>query len=126
MAEPTDEQLKQYAGKLPEIYKATLGAFVTYDEFPNGLGKFPNRRRAGTALTIETIDERLQEYYPHYRVGDTEDALAKLRSRGFVVESEDPILNYKPTALGERLIAALTGLQPIPEELPELPEPAWA
>ncbi len=125
MAEPTDEQLKKYADGLPEVYQATLLCFVNH-VMVEGLGKFANPRRAGTALTFETIDERLKATYGLYRIGDTEEALAKLVSRGFLLEAAEPILNYKPTPLGERLIAALTGAQPVPEELPELPEPVWA
>ena len=125
MAEPTDEQLKQYVERLPVVFKATLECFVPHSVIP-GFGKIAHPRRAGAALTFDTIDERLRENYSHYRIGDTEDALDKLRVRGFVVEFEEPILNYKPTELGERLIAALTGEQPVPEELPELPELVWA
>ena len=125
MAEPTEAQLKQYAETLPEIYKSTLRSFVTYTK-SRGISLAPLPRRMGTALTLETIDERLQEHYDHYLSGDTEDALAKLVSRGFIEECDEPILNYKPTTLGERLIAALTDKQPVPAELPELPETAWA
>ncbi len=125
MAEPTDEQLKAYADTLPDIYKSTLKSFVTYTK-SQGVLLAPLPRRIGTALTLETIDDRLQEHYDLYLSGDTEEALGKLVARGFIEESEEPILNYKPTALGERLIAVLIDREPMAAELPELPQPAWA
>ena len=116
MAEPTDEQLNAYSRELPEVYKKLLEGFI------------PKRgsRRAGAAMTFETLDEMLQENYSLYRDQDTLAALAQLVSRGFLIQCEEPILNYKPTPLGERLITAVTGKQPVPEKIPALPELTWA
>ena len=121
MAEPTDEQLKAYMAKLPDVFRATLDAFVEYDR----LGR-PLRRRGGAMLTLETLDERLAGRFSLYRIGDTEAALERLFEKGFVIESSEPILHYKPTALGERLISVITGGELVPESVPELPDLVWA
>ena len=121
MAEPTDEQLKAYADKLPEVFRATLDAFVEHNR--NG---HPLRRRGGAMLTMETLDERMAERFPLYRIGDTEAALIRLADKGLVSEILEPIIHYKPTALGERLISAITGGEHVPEDVPELPDLVWA
>jgi len=77
-------------------------------------------------LTLDTLDERLKDRYAQFREGDTEEALERLTAKGFVDCVTDPILHYKPTPLGERLITAITGEEPIPEQVPELPDLVWA
>lgn len=116
MAEPTDEQLYAYSRELPQVYQTLLYGFI------------PERgsRRAGTAMTFETLDEILKERYMFYREQDTSDALAQLVIRGFMIERQEPVLHYTPTPLGERLIAASTGKEPDPEKVPALPELTWA
>ncbi len=111
MAEPTDEQLNAYSRELPEVYRNILEEFI------------PKRgsRRAGAAMTFESLDEMLQENYSLYREQDTPDALVQLVIRGFLIQSNEPVLHYAPTPLGERLITAATGKEPIPEKVPALP-----
>lgn len=77
-------------------------------------------------LTLETLDERLAGRFSLHRIGDTEAALERLVEKGFVIESSEPILHYKPTALGERLISVITGEELVPESVPELPDLVWA
>lgn len=116
MAEPTDEQLYAYSCELPEVYQKILEGFISKRGF----------RRAGPAMTFETLDELLQENYSLYREQDTPDALAQLVIRGFLTRCEEPIPSYKPTPLGERLITAATGKKPEPGKIPALPELTWA
>lgn len=121
MAEPTDEQLKSYAESLPDVYRAVLDSYVQYNS--NG---YPLRRRGGAMLTLETIEERMMIRYPLFRSGDAEAALDRLVEKGLVSEVSEPILHYKPTALGERLITAITGGEHVPEDVPQLPDLVWA
>ena len=138
--EPTDEQLQAYADRLPGIYREVMASF------PNSS---PNRR-VGDGLYLSSIDGRLQEIMPaDYRTHDLTRAVAQLEARRFLSrdagspstprfgvfpdysaivaqalrDDGDPFL--APTALGERLITALTGHTPAERDIPPLPEPTW-
>lgn len=118
--EPTDEQLKAYAERLPEIYKQVLAAFP--DQSPD--------RRAGDGLAYESVDEYLVRSAPDwYRTQDLPKVLEQLERREFVKwhrYSDHPGVDFcTPTPLGERLITSLTGHRPTEREIPPLPEPTW-
>ncbi len=130
MAEPTEEQLKAYAGKLPEVYRTALWAFI--QTFDDGAAV----RRAGTNVRLSWIESEVREAHPAYHSADVVKILDQLEQRGFVKNlgtqyGDAPVLHdaycrYAPTVLGERLIAAVTGIEPVPESVPKLPEPVWA
>ena len=139
--EPTDEQIRAYADKLPGIYREVLAAFPS--EAPN--------RRLGDGLLLSSIDARFQETMPpDYRTRDLNSAVSQLEARGFLARGDrakrdglpghglgvghmmaqalrtlesDPFL--VPTYLGERLITAVTGHSAAEKEVPPLPEPTW-
>lgn len=114
--EPTDEQLREYATKLPEVYKHVLYAFP----------RLQSPRRHGDALSLESIDRYLTQAYDVYREGDTEEAVDQLVAGRFLERLDMPLLVYAPTDLGERLINAVTGVSSAPKRVPKLPEPTWA
>jgi hypothetical protein len=110
---PTDEQVREYADKLPDIYRHVLSAFP---------GAAPTRR-AGDGLTADTLHDYIEEQFPDDRHNDVFDAVLKLTDRGFLTRQNKVI--FSPTPLGERLIRAVTGHVPSPEGIPELPVPSW-
>jgi len=116
MTEPTDVQIHEYANKLPEVYRCILSSFPATN----------SRRRYGSGLTLGTIDTYLKSNYRPYVESDTEIALGQLVERDFLEEASEPIPYYTPTALGERLIMAITGVVPVPQTVPNLPELTWA
>ena len=129
MAEPTDEQLKSYADKLPEVYRTALGAFL--QRYEDGTAV----RRAETPVKLSWIRSEVHEIHPAYHEPDVKALLNQLVQRNFLQECGSPtgiekyamdqFRRYVPTALGERLIAAVTGVEPVPELIPALPEPVW-
>jgi hypothetical protein len=130
MAEPTDQQLKHYAAELPKIYKYVLEAFAKASE----------ERREGEPLPFTVIRQWVMLKDSYYRTGDVHEAILKLRDRGLVKRYHDPehpplhpgeqeestwIVDWVPTELGEKLVAALTGRAPVRSVVPELPELVW-
>jgi hypothetical protein len=127
MPEPTDEQLKHYAAELPKIYKYVLEAFA----------KASVRRRAGEPLPISVINQWVMLKDDYFRMGDVEEAIKNLRERGFLTlyfdedthdwDANGEIISddVQPTELGEKLITALTGIGPVRNVVPKLPELAW-
>jgi hypothetical protein len=128
MREPTDEELKEYADKLPRIYKYVLEAYASAD----------SKRRRGEPLDEVEIRQWVTLRDDYYRWGDVVGALDKLEGRGFLTKELSgadphgeyvPITGepaYRPTELGERLITALTGVSPVRSVIPELPELSWS
>ena len=130
MAEPTDEQLKEYGDKLPGVYRTALFAFIQI---------FDDRiavRRAGTQISFPRICSRVLEVHPAFSDADVKAILDQLINHNFIKDvipdkvfedfPVDQFRRYVPTLLGERLIRAVTGIEPVPEAIPALPEPAWA
>ena len=116
MAEPTDEQLREYAAKLPPIYRDILAAFQNAN---------PHRWH-GDALRIEAIRDGLpgsefDSQRPSLRAIDV--AIENMRDAGIIDDNE--FTSYFPTDLGERLIAALTGRESPKAVVPPLPVPTW-
>ena len=130
MAEPTDEQLKQYAEKLPDVYRTALGAFIQV--FDDGTAV----RRAGTQVAFSRITSEVLELHPALSEQDVKTVLDQLIKAHFIKDvapykgledfPTDQFRRCVPTPLGERLIAAVTGIEPVPELIPALPEPVWA
>ena len=114
MREPTDEQLREYADKLPAIYRDILAAFP---------GVAP-RRRAGEGLMEETIEQFVADHSPDHRPEDVADGLGRLADRGFLGR-DDRFVVYTPTPLGERLLHVVTGHTPVTAAMPDLPVPTW-
>lgn len=111
---PTDEQLREYAEKLPQIYRDVLATFPAINP----------ERKAGYGLTVETVLDHLIDSDRGYDTADVQDALAKLEERGFLTLHRK-MAWYAPTQLGERLVTVLTGHTPRSSGAPPLPVPTW-
>lgn len=116
MAEPTDEQLAEYAAKLPQIYKDILAAFPRVS---------PNRWH-GDALRVDAIrggqsGTELDAQRPSLRA--IEVAIENMRDAEIL--DDNGFDTVFPTDLGERLIAALTGRMSPKPVIPPLPVPTW-
>jgi hypothetical protein len=130
MAEPTDEQLRDYIDKMPQIYKDVLAAFPDIA---------PTRRR-GEAILCESISGYVAEQDNDYRLADIDSAIEELIKKGVLRRSiDDPSRRefhqeYKkmfpdevfPLPIGERIIKLLTGKDVYHFELPRLPEFTWS
>jgi hypothetical protein len=114
MPTPTDEQLREYAAKLPAIYRDILRAFPAVA---------PDRRD-GDGLSGPTFEDYVTELGAGHRLGDVMDGLRRLVDNGFL-EYTPVAAFYSPTPLGERLVAAVTGHKPAPRGIPDLPVPTW-
>lgn len=126
MPMPTDEQLREYVGQLPPIYRDILAAYPELNP----------ARKAGQGLAVVSFvdlfgvgeDDFGNEFRDErYDEDEVVDAFRQLEERRFL--SRDPVLGalrYAPTELGERLITLLTGRAPRPKGAPLLPQPAWA
>jgi hypothetical protein len=110
---PTDDELRTYANDLPPIYRDVLAAFPAVD---------PDRK-AGYGLAYQTLTAHFAERGPSYGLGQVKQACEQLAGAGFL-EVKHGFFAH-PTALGERLIAALTGRAAPAEQVPALPKPAW-
>ena len=69
MAEPTDEQVKKYADKLPEVYRTALGAFL--QRYEDGIAV----RRAGTSVYFSRIRTEVLEVHPALQDPDVKTML---------------------------------------------------
>lgn len=116
MAEPTDEQLREYAAKLPQIYRDILKAFQAAT---------PNRWH-GDSLRVEVIRDGLpgSEFDPR-RPSLREIDVAIENMCDAAILDDTGFAAYFPTDLGERLIAALTGRESPKAVVPPLPVPTW-
>lgn len=114
MAEPTDVQLRDYAAKLPQIYKDLLAA----------IPKIDSNRRSGDPVKVFDIEVMLVSEAKDVRIHDVPDAINQLISQKFLRGVGG--YNYcAPTVLGERLITLITNHVPRPASIPALPEPSW-
>ena len=116
MAEPTDEQLAEYAAKLPQIYRDVLEAFTRID---------PKRRRGDAALIDLTVFSivRPKSFDSALREWDIRQAINALCDAGILDTNE--FNSLFPTEVGERLITLLTGHEAKVYTIPELPAPTW-
>jgi hypothetical protein len=116
MAEPTDEQLREYAAKLPEIYRDVLAAFPKADP----------ARRQGDAVQVERLLQALpgtQFDTDRPTLRDVSEAISNLRFEELVEDTG--FEGVYPTELGERLVAAITGRMAPVRVVPPLPVPTW-
>jgi len=113
MPAPSDQQLREYAARLPAIYSDILATFP---------GVAPDRRE-WDALTGHTIVDYVVDSRASHRNNDVIDGLRQLVDRGFL--EKEGSFAYAPTPLGERLITLLTGHTPAAGRIPDLPEPIW-
>lgn len=112
---PTDSQLLDYIGQLPQIYKDILAEFPRASE----------TRRVGDGLSLDTVIDQVSLKDSEYRSGDIIDAVNQLIIKGFLIgEKKSPFI--RPTEISERLITLLTGKTPKPAKIPELPLPVWS
>jgi hypothetical protein len=135
---PTDEQLKEYAAQLPDLYKDILAAYQYAD--PNrerGVGVFEGTLRNFLWNELmrsgrDGIDPGQKRRYPFSpaldEFGDEgfSEAVSRLIAEGFI-EPRGPngIGSLIPTEVGERLIEIVSG-RPVPRKVfPDLPKPRW-
>ncbi|MGL6076496.1 MAG: hypothetical protein ACRC8S_20265 [Fimbriiglobus sp.] len=118
MAEPTDDQLKSYLDKIPEIYREILR------EIP----KQNLKRRRFDFIQESTIVMNLASEEHDVRIQDLQAALEELKRLGFLELAPYGLssLHSRPTTLGERAIEMLTGNSAKPASILPLPEPSWA
>lgn len=109
---PKPEQLTAYSEKLPSIYRDILSAFAAGPE-----------RTEGDPVAAATIKAVLADKGP-YTEPEIDAALGKLVEGRFLLEPEF-MERFAPTAVGEALIATLTGKPARPVTVPELPAPTW-
>ncbi len=114
---PTAAQMEEYRQKLPSIYKDIMSAFPAEEP----------RRRAGYGLTLQALVVRFsntQGRITRWTSEEVKEACYRLIDSGFLKINERELFTY-PTALGERLITALTGLHPVTEDIGVLPPHPW-
>lgn len=111
---PTEAELREYAKKLPDIYRDILAAFPKIDP----------RRKAGYGLAFQTIAIHFAKAEASYSLDEIQDACTRLADGGFV-EIKNRIFAH-PTDLGERLIAVVAGTPPAAHAaVPQLPTHTW-
>jgi hypothetical protein len=148
--QPTDEQLKDYADKLPELYKDILAALQyaqpdrvagqgvldgTVRNFLKNKAEEVRRRSALGPMYISPDRVGLLLGKSSYLFGTAilevtdpafDAAIDRLAEAGFLEFPDDPRLgSLIPTPLGERLIAAITGKTTPRQDIPDLPKPTW-
>ena len=114
MAEPTDEQLAEYAAKLPKLYREIFEAF--YQAYPE--------RRQHDSLTRESLLTQLQS--SEYDTTEILEGVDLLVKNGFLKLTELGMFQIvRPSTIGERLIEVLTGKIAPKRGAPPLPVPTW-
>lgn len=114
MAEPTDEQLREYAAKLPQIYR---DIFAIFDEAA------PERHRREALTTGTVVGEMLANTV--FTASEIDEALELLVERDFLTRGHKSLPSLAPTELGERLLTAVTGHESQKRRAPPLPQPTW-
>jgi hypothetical protein len=111
---PSDAEITAYAQRLPDIYREILAAFP---EIEPG-------RKAGYGLAIQTLTMHFFNTRRPFSLDDVQEACKRLADEGFI-ETKNQFFVH-PTPLGERLIAAVTGMPPASSpSLPDLPARTW-
>lgn len=110
---PSPQQLREYADRLPAVYADILTAFQRAD---------PDRYE-GDGLLVGTLKARLATD-TDYNPGVIGVALGRLAEGGFFHYEDYPGV-YRPSRLGEELLAAVTGHRAKPFSVPDLPKPNW-
>jgi hypothetical protein len=111
---PSDAEMIAYAKSLPPIYRDLMAAFP---------GIEPGRR-AGDGLAFPTLAIHFVNIGLEYSFSDVQQACLRLAEEGFIDIKNDIFAH--PTALGEQLIAAVTGEPPATNKsVPPLPARTW-
>lgn len=111
---PTEQELSEYAKKLPLIYRDIMTAFPAVEP----------GRKAGYGLAFQTLTVHFINTRREYSFGDAQEACNRLAAEGFL-EIKHEIFAH-PTPLGEELIATLTEKPPASSaSLPLLPARTW-
>ena len=111
---PSDADMREYARRLPPIYRDILAAFP---EIEPG-------RKAGYGLAFQTLAARFANNRRGYEFEEVREACLRLADSGFF-EIRDGIFAH-PTDLGEQLIAAVTDKPVAPRaSVPQLPARTW-
>jgi len=111
---PTDDKMREYAERLPPIYRHIMAAFP---EIEPG-------RKAGYGLAFQTLTAHFFNTRRQYGFEEVRQACTLLAQNGFL-EIRKEIFAH-PTDLGEQLIAAVTDKPTAsPAMVPELPARTW-
>ncbi len=147
---PTDEQLREYAAQLPDLYKDILAAYQSADPsrargeglFESTLRNFLKNELFRSQSPIQTALDRIQrtpfspkEIGPRYQFSRAFDdfgesgvteAVDRMIEEGFI-EPRGPegVGSLIPTEIGERLIEVVAGRSAPGKRLPGLPKPTW-
>ena len=108
---PTSAQMKAYAEKLPEIYRAVFRSMYQTD---------PDRT-IGETISFGLLQSRLEPNYPTRIIYA---CIIELETNGYLTLDER-IGMIELTDLGEELLAVITGKRPREETIPKLPKPTW-
>ncbi|MBX3399948.1 MAG: hypothetical protein KF873_14500 [Gemmataceae bacterium] len=138
---PSEEQIREYASKLPKVYREILGAIHKIDPFRQYRDSvneaslwnyFYNQESVvdSRRFPFDFDDHDKPELTAHRRMKRDEFLLAlqRLEDSGFI---EPPAgdwsgaVRFVPTDLGEALIAQLSGREAPRVEVPELPPINW-
>jgi hypothetical protein len=110
---PTDKELREYASRLPDIYRDILAAFPEVEP----------RRKKGYGLAFQTLAAHFANRRIEHGLDEVLEACRQLAEMGFI-EIRNEIFAH-PTDLGEELIAAITGKRAAAGNVPVLPSPTW-
>lgn len=140
---PNDEQLKEYAAQLPDLYKDILAAYqFVNDSRHRGEGVFESTLKTflrdlafvkpsdlNWILKSGPVGRHPYKFslaFDEYNDDAFSTAIDRLIEHGFI-EPRDPtgLGSLIPTKVGERLIEIVAG-RPAPEkQIPDLPKPMW-
>lgn len=152
---PTDEQLKEYAAQLPDLYKDILAAFQYADpsrdrgeglyeeQLANFLWNEATRNRLGDVGLPAGIDTavdlmvagltravsrryRFTQAVNDYNGEEFSAAIDHLIANEFIKpRTADATGRLIPTDVGERLIEIIAGKPAPAKKVPALPKPKW-
>lgn len=111
---PSKTELLAYAKKLPDIYRDILAAFPEIEPY----------RKAGFGLAFQTLAAHFVNTRRGHGLGEIQEACKRLKAAG-IMQIKNRIFAH-PTALGEQLIAVVTG-RPVASnaQVPVLPTRTW-
>src|SRR5438876_2736851 len=110
---PSDQELRAYAEKLPDIYREILIAFPRIEP----------GRKVGYGLAFQTLAADFADRKIGFTLGEIILACEQLQAHR-IVEIKYRIFVH-PTEYGERLITAITGKQSPVTTVPALPAPPF-
>lgn len=139
---PTEDQIRDYASKLPDVYREILGAINKIDPFRqyrdsvnesslwnyffNSVAASDNSRLPFEAVTFKEVPE--QAATRRMKRDEFQVALQRLEDGGIIESSAGDLfgtVRFTPTELGEALIAQFSGRAAPRVDVPELPPINW-